>query len=70
MNYNPEFIEKVKYHATQPTAKSGIAWPARPLERWVLAWLECKAENSYQWPRWAVAQEVTDATYAYYELNS
>lgn len=64
------FLARVEDHFAEPTARHGIAWPKRPLERWVLAWLECKADHFYQWPRWAVAEEVTDATYAFYERNN
>lgn len=69
MNYTVEFINRVQEHVAQPTARNGVRWPARPLERWVLAWLECKADDFYTWPRWAVAEEATNATYAYYQMN-
>jgi len=68
-SYPEDFINRVKAHCAEPTGYNGVPWPPRPLEKWVLAWLECKAEHTYRWPRWAVAQEVTDATYAYHEYN-
>ncbi len=66
-SYTEALLDKVREHARQPTARNGVAWPERHLERWVLAWLECRADDGYQWPRWAVAQEVTDATFAFYQ---
>lgn len=61
------FVGKVELHLQNKTAKNGVAWPKDPLERFILAWLECKSDHSYSWPRWAAAEESAQAAYAYFE---
>jgi len=62
-----DFYESLQDHLAEPTAMNGVQWPKDPLEKWILGWLEMKANHSYTWPRWAAAEEVREAVYSYFE---
>lgn len=46
--------------------RNGVDWPKDPLERWILAWLQTKAEHGYRWSEWSAASEAKEAAYAYF----
>lgn len=49
------------------TQRNGAPWPHDRLERWILAWLQTKAEHGYMWSEWAAAAEAAEAVKAWYE---
>lgn len=47
--------------------RNGKSWPKDPLEKYILAWLQQKAEHGYAWSEWAVAEEAANAAYDYFQ---
>lgn len=59
-------IDRVHSKLMNAKQRNGQDWPKDPLERWILAWLQIKAEHGYRWSEWAVADETKEACYAYF----
>lgn len=62
-----EFNTRLYKYLQEPRARNGVPWPKDPLEKWILGWLQLKAEHGYRWPEWSVASEAAQAVKQYYK---
>lgn len=61
-----EFNTRLYKYLAESSPRNGGSWPKDPLEKWILGWLQLKAEHGYRWSEWSVASEAAEAVRQYY----